>query len=79
MLEPMVNELIQTGIAVESDGAICIFNEKKPKDPPLMLRKSDGGFGYDTTDMAALNYRANKLDADRIIYVTGKEQEKHFK
>lgn len=44
-----------------------------------MLKKSDGGFGYDTTDMAALNYRANTMNADRIIYVTGKEQEKHFK
>lgn len=44
-----------------------------------MIRKSDGGFNYDTTDMAAIRYRANELKADRIIYVTDIGQEFHFK
>ena len=46
---------------------------------PLIIRKSDGGFNYDTTDMAALRYRVNELKANRIIYVTDVGQEFHFK
>ena len=44
-----------------------------------MLQKSDGGFGYDSTDMAAVRYRANEVGADRIVYVTDVSQELHFK
>jgi len=46
---------------------------------PLIIQKSDGGFNYDTTDMAALRYRVNEKKADRIVYVTDKGQEFHFK
>lgn len=46
---------------------------------PLIIQKSDGGFNYDTTDMAALRYRVNEKKADRIVYVTDKGQEHHFK
>ena len=46
---------------------------------PLIIRKSDGGFNYDTTDMAALRYRVQTLKQDRIIYVTDIGQEFHFK
>jgi arginyl-tRNA synthetase len=69
--------LLEKKIAVESDGAICVFVPKQKV--PLMIRKSDGGFNYDTTDMAAIRYRANELKADRIIYVTDIGQEFHFK
>ena len=44
-----------------------------------MIRKSDGGFMYGTTDMAALNHRVNDVKADRIVYVTDAGQELHFK
>ena len=70
MLQPMVNELKESGVAVENDGAICIFVPKQKV--PLIIQKSDGGFNYDTTDMAAIRYRANDQRADRIIYVTDK-------
>lgn len=76
-LAPLVAELLEKKIAVESDGAICVFVPKQKV--PLMIRKSDGGFNYDTTDMAAIRYRANELKADRIIYVTDIGQEFHFK
>jgi arginyl-tRNA synthetase len=56
MLAPLVAELLERKIAVESDGAICVFVPKQKV--PLMIRKSDGGFNYDTTDMAAIRYRA---------------------
>ena len=77
-LAPLVKELTDSGVAVESDGAMCIFVGKK-KAPPLMVQKSDKGFGYATTDLAALRYRINELKADRIVYVTDVGQELHFK
>ena len=67
-LAPMVQKLKDDKIAVEDGGATCIFVGKK-KTPPLIIQKSDGGFGYATTDMAALNYRVNDVKADRIVYV----------
>ena len=77
-LGPMVTELKEKGIAVEDQGATCIFVGKK-KSPPLMVQKSDGGFGYAATDLAALRYRVNEVKADRIVYVTDVGQELHFK
>ena len=77
MLKPLVEELLQRNIAVESDGAICVFVPKNKV--PLIIRKSDGGFNYDTTDMAALRYRVDTVKADRIVYVTDIGQEFHFK
>lgn len=73
----MVEELVASGIAVENDGATCVFVPKQKV--PLMVRKSDGGFNYDTTDMAALRYRVDEQKVDRIVYVTDKGQEFHFK
>ena len=77
MLRPLVDELMARGIAIENDGALCVFVPKEKV--PLMIQKSDGGFNYDTTDMAALKYRVDEVKADRIIYVTDKGQEFHFK
>jgi arginyl-tRNA synthetase len=68
MLKPLVEELLQRNIAVESEGAICVFVPKNKV--PLIIRKSDGGYNYDTTDMAALRYRVDVIKADRIVYVT---------
>lgn len=44
-----------------------------------MIQKSDGGFNYDTTDLAAIRYRINEKKADWIIYITDSGQENHFK
>ena len=82
MLAPMVDKLIKEGVATESEGAIVIEIPKignKKNKVPLMIRKSDGGYMYGTTDMAALNHRVNDVKADRIIYVTDAGQELHFK
>lgn len=73
----MVDELQSSGVAVENDGAICIFVPKQKV--PLIIQKSDGGFNYDTTDMAALRHRVHEQKAERIVYVTDKGQEFHFK
>ncbi|HEY4018609.1 MAG TPA: arginine--tRNA ligase [Pseudonocardiaceae bacterium] len=76
-------ELADKNIAVESDGALVVpsLTETGPDDKPavLMLRKSDGGYGYDTTDLAAIRYRVRDLKADRILYVVDARQAMHFR
>lgn len=47
-------------------------------DIPLILRKSDGGYGYDSTDMAAIRYRLRDLDRDWLVYITDAGQAGHF-
>ena len=93
-LEPLVNDLVKRGIARESDGAICIFSDgtlPPAEDPfkiqkdgdwldlPAMIRKSDGGFNYATTDLATINYRVREWKADQIWYVVGAPQQLHFR
>ncbi|KAL1190591.1 Arginine--tRNA ligase, chloroplastic/mitochondrial [Cardamine amara subsp. amara] len=72
----MIEELNNKGLVQESDGARVIFI--KDFKTPLMLVKSDGGFTYSTTDMAALWYRLNEEKAEWIIYVTDAGQKEHF-
>jgi len=81
-LPDVVNDLKKAGLAVESDGAICVFPEgfknKEGKSLPLIIQKSDGAYLYATTDLAAIRYRVDKLKADKIIYVTDARQGLHF-
>jgi arginyl-tRNA synthetase len=82
MLADVCDELQAAGVAVISDGALCAFppgfTGRDGSPLPLILRKSDGGYGYGTTDMAAIRYRVRDLHADRLIYVVGSEQAQHF-
>ena len=82
MLADVNAELEAAGIAVISDGALCAFpagfTGRDGAPLPLMLRKSDGGYGYDTTDAAAIRYRLVDLHVQRIIYVVGSEQSQHL-
>jgi arginyl-tRNA synthetase len=79
-LAPLVDELLKCGIARESEGAIAIFFEGNPqlKEHPALIRKSDGGFNYTTTDLATLVYRLETWKPDQIIYVTDGRQQLHF-
>jgi arginyl-tRNA synthetase len=81
-LSAVVSELEDTGLLTEDDGAKCVFLEgfsNKDGNPlPLIIQKSDGGYNYATTDLAALKYRINTDQADRIIYVTDAGQSNHF-
>ena len=63
-------------VAQRSDGALVAFAAGYPA--PLIVQKSDGGFGYATTDLAAIRYRVGTLHAGRIIYVVGSPQAQHF-
>jgi arginyl-tRNA synthetase len=79
-LKPLVDELVAKGIARESEGAIAIFFDDRPqlKEQPALIRKSDGGFNYTTTDLATLAYRLETWQPDEIIYVTDGRQQLHF-
>jgi len=82
MLADVCAELQDTGIAVISEGALCTFppgfTGRDGKPVPLILRKSDGAYGYATTDTAAIRYRLVDLKATRLIYVVGSEQAQHL-
>jgi arginyl-tRNA synthetase len=78
----VADELEARGLARIDDGALCAFPDgfKNRDGEPmaLMIRKSDGGFGYQATDLAAVRYRTTTLDADRIVYVVGAPQGQHL-
>src|SRR5579859_6700422 len=82
MLPGLCDDLQAAGLAVISDGALCVFPPgflgRDGSPLPLILRKSDGGYGYAATDVAAIRYRLLDLHADRIIYVVGSEQQQHL-
>jgi arginyl-tRNA synthetase len=82
-LAEVVDELRAAGVAVESDGAVVVESEqvKAPDGEPavLMVQKRDGGYGYDTTDLATLRHRVRDLKADRILYVVDARQALHFR
>eukprot|EP00579_Thalassiosira_antarctica_P010014 CAMPEP_0201910670 /NCGR_PEP_ID=MMETSP0903-20130614/1958_1 /ASSEMBLY_ACC=CAM_ASM_000552 /TAXON_ID=420261 /ORGANISM="Thalassiosira antarctica, Strain CCMP982" /LENGTH=855 /DNA_ID=CAMNT_0048445335 /DNA_START=9 /DNA_END=2576 /DNA_ORIENTATION=- len=76
-ISPVIDEFIGRGMCtVEEGGAKCVWVPKFKI--PLMLQKSDGGYGYDSTDMAAIKYRLDKLKASQIVYITDFTQGDHF-
>ncbi|MFL6044198.1 MAG: arginine--tRNA ligase [Propionibacteriaceae bacterium] len=75
-LPDVVAELERTGITVIDDGALCVFIDGFAA--PMIVRKSDGGFGYSATDLAAIRHRVRDLNADRLIYVVDARQSDHF-
>ena len=85
-LEGVVRDLEATGLLVVDDGARCVFLEgvsgKDGKPLPVIVQKTDGGFNYATTDLAAIRYRFGSApdgdDARRVVYVTDAGQANHF-
>ena len=75
-LASVVEDLVASGTAVVDDGALVVFVEGF--NAPMIVRKSDGGFGYGATDLAAIRHRVRTLQADRLIYVVGAPQSFHF-
>ena len=93
-LGPVVNDLLQRGIARESEGAVAVFSDGSlpPKEDPFLvhrdgewvadpalIRKSDGGFNYMTTDLATIDYRLKQWSPKEIVYVVDDRQSAHFK
>jgi arginyl-tRNA synthetase len=80
-LAEVVDRLLKSGLAEISEGAVCVFFRDIPAlaDKPCIIRKSDGGFNYATTDIATVDYRIKDLKADAVWYVVGAPQILHFK
>jgi arginyl-tRNA synthetase len=93
-LGKVVSDLLERGIARESDGAVGVFSDGSmpPKEDPFLVnrdgewapdpalvRKSDGGFNYMTTDLATIDYRLKTWSPDEIIYVVDDRQSPHFR
>ena len=93
-LAPLVEDMLAQGIATISEGATVVFSDGsvKPEDDPFLIkekdnwkaapciiRKSDGGFLYATTDLATIDYRVKEWQADEIWYVVGAPQQLHFR
>jgi arginyl-tRNA synthetase len=83
MLQDVADDLTAKGIARVSDGALCAFppgfTGRDGSPLPVIIRKSDGGWNYSTTDLATIRYRIDKINADRAIYVVGSDQALHFR
>ncbi|MGV1029271.1 MAG: arginine--tRNA ligase, partial [Dermatophilaceae bacterium] len=81
-LPVLCDELESRGIAVESDGALCVFlDEFTGRDgtpAPLIIRKSGGGYNYATTDLAMIRRCVRDFHADKVVYVVGAPQALHF-
>jgi arginyl-tRNA synthetase len=82
LLPGVLEELDRLGLLVEDGGAQCVFLEgftnKEGKPLPMIVRKSDGGYNYATTDLAAIRYRVTEDKVQRVIYPVGAEQTNHF-
>ena len=82
VLAEVCDELESKGLATISDGALCVFPDgftgREGEPLPLIIRKSDGGYGYATTDLAAVRNRAVNLGVNRALYVVGTPQAMHF-
>jgi arginyl-tRNA synthetase len=82
LLPGIVDELVHKDLARESQGAICVFppgfTGRQGEPVPLIIRKQEGGYGYPTTDLAALRQRVGELGATRVIYVVGAPQAQHL-
>ena len=75
-LGPLVDELLERGIARPSEGAVCIFLEGQKV--PMIVRKKDGAFLYGTTDLATIRYRMETWHPDAVLYVVDHRQSLHF-
>jgi arginyl-tRNA synthetase len=82
LLPVVVSELAAAGLLVESEGALCVFPagfvNREGEPLPLIVQKSDGGYGYAASDLAALRDRFGRLGADLALYVVGSPQAQHL-
>ena len=76
-LAPVVDDFLAAGLAEVDQGAVVV--RFPDRERPLLIRKSDGGFLYSTTDLAAVRYRVQDLGAARVIYVVDARQRDHFR
>ncbi len=82
MLAAVVRDLDTAGLLVKDEGALCVFPpgfaNREGHPLPLIVQKSDGGFGYAATDLACIRDRVDAVGADRVLYVVGAPQSQHL-
>jgi arginyl-tRNA synthetase len=76
-IHSMLEELEAKGLLADDDGMKCMTVDGE--NVPLIVRKSDGAFGYDATDLAAIRYRLSECGFDRVVYVVDAGQALHFR
>ena len=83
LLPAVADDLTEKGQAWLSDGALCAFPAgfagRDGSPLPVIIRKSDGGYNYSTTDLATVRYRVDTVKCDRAVYVVGSDQALHFR
>ena len=80
-LQPLVEEMLASGVAEPSDGAVCVFfkdDDGEDTMTPFLIRKQDGAALYATSDIATVEFRKTEWDPDQVIYVTDMRQQLHF-
>jgi arginyl-tRNA synthetase len=82
MLDEVASELEERGLARIDDGALCAFppgfTGRDGTPLPLIIRKSDGGYGYQATDLAAVRYRTTDVGGNRLVYAVDARQAQHL-
>jgi arginyl-tRNA synthetase len=82
MLADTIDDLERKGLTTVSEGAVCVFpagfTNREGEPLPLILRKSDGGYGYHVTDLATVRYWVGERGATDLLYVVGTPQAQHF-
>jgi arginyl-tRNA synthetase len=76
-LADVTDAFVKSGLAKEDEGALIVPFEDR--DRPMLIRKSDGGYLYATTDLAAVRFRAQELGSDLVVYVVDARQRDHFR
>lgn len=79
MMQGVVDELVEKGLAVEDDGAKVVFFPEEDKLFPCIVQKKDGAFLYSTSDIATIKFRRENYNVNKLIYLTDERQQDHFK
>ncbi|MBP5201114.1 arginine--tRNA ligase [bacterium] len=79
LMPKVIDELVEKGLAVESEGALVVFFDEKENLHPCIVRKKDGAFLYATSDLATIKYKYENYKMNKALYVTDDRQAVHFK
>ena len=79
LMPRVIDELVEKGLAVESEGALVVFFDEKENLHPCIVRKKDGAFLYATSDLATIKFKYENYKMNKALYVTDDRQAVHFK
>ena len=79
MMQGVVDELVEKGLAVEDDGAKVVFFPEEDNLFPCIVQKKDGAFLYSTSDIATIKFKRETYNINKLIYLTDERQQDHFK